>query len=125
MSKPNPLKQIVAKQKKGEPVGIYSACSANEYVIEAALECAKRDNACVLIEATANQVDQNGGYTGMKPADFKAFVMNIADQVGVDKDRIFLGGDHLGPLTFASKNEAEAMADAKEQIGRASCRERV
>ena len=64
MSKHNPLKQIVAKQKKGEPVGIYSACSANEYVIEAALECAKRDNACVLIEATANQVDQNGGYTG-------------------------------------------------------------
>ncbi len=116
MSKPNPLKQIVAKQKKGEPVGIYSACSANEYVIEAALECAKRDNACVLIEATANQVDQNGGYTGMKPADFKAFVMNIADQVGVDKDRIFLGGDHLGPLTFASKNEAEAMADAKELV---------
>ncbi len=116
MSKPNPLKQIVAKQKKGEPVGIYSACSANEYVIEAALECAKRDNACVLIEATANQVDQNGGYTGMKPADFKAFVMNIAEQVGVDKDRIFLGGDHLGPLTFASKNEAEAMADAKELV---------
>ena len=116
MSKPNPLKQIVAKQKKGEPVGIYSACSANEYVIEAALECAKRDNACVLIEATANQVDQNGGYTGMKPADFKAFVMNIADKVGVDKDRIFLGGDHLGPLTFASKNEAEAMADAKELV---------
>lgn len=116
MSKPNPLKQIVAKQKKGEPVGIYSACSANEYVIEAALECAKRDNACVLIEATANQVDQNGGYTGMKPADFKAFVMGIADKVGVDKDRIFLGGDHLGPLTFASKNEAEAMADAKELV---------
>ena len=116
MSKPNPLKQIVAKQKKGEPVGIYSACSANEYVIEAALECAKRDNACVLIEATANQVDQNGGYTGMKPVDFKAFVMNIADKVGVDKDRIFLGGDHLGPLTFASKNEAEAMADAKELV---------
>lgn len=80
------------------------------------LECAKRDNACVLIEATANQVDQNGGYTGMKPADFKAFVMNIADKVGVDKDRIFLGGDHLGPLTFASKNEAEAMADAKELV---------
>lgn len=116
MSKPNPLKQIVAKQKNGEPVGIYSACSANEYVIEAALECAKRDNACVLIEATANQVDQNGGYTGMKPVDFKAFVMKIADKVGMNKDRIFLGGDHLGPLTFASKNEAEAMADAKELV---------
>lgn len=72
MSKPNPLKQIVAKQKKGEPVGIYSACSANEYVIEAALECAKRDNACVLIEATANQVDQNGGLYWYETSRFQS-----------------------------------------------------
>ncbi len=116
MSKPNPLKQIVVKQKQGEAVGIYSACSANEYVIEAALECAKRDNACVLIEATANQVDQNGGYTGMTPADFKAFVSAIADKVGFSMERVFLGGDHLGPLTVASKPEAEAMAYAKELV---------
>ena len=52
MPNTNPLKQIVIKQKKGEPVGIYSCCSANDYVIEAALEKAKRDNSCVLIEAT-------------------------------------------------------------------------
>ena len=105
----NPLKQIIAKQKAGEAVGIYSACSANSYVIEAAIECAKRDNSCVLIEATANQVDQNGGYTGMKPADFRDFVFGIAKKVGFTTDRIFLGGDHLGPLTFASKPEAEAI----------------
>lgn len=112
----NPLKQIIAKQKAGEAVGIYSACSANSYVIEAAIECAKRDNSCVLIEATANQVDQNGGYTGMKPVDFRNFVYEIAEKVGFTTDRIFLGGDHLGPLTFASKPEAEAMADARELI---------
>ena len=112
----NPLKQIIAKQKAGEAVGIYSACSANSYVIEAAIECAKRDNSCVLIEATANQVDQNGGYTGMKPADFRDFVYEIAKKVDFTTDRIFLGGDHLGPLTFASKPEAEAMADARELV---------
>ncbi len=112
----NPLKQIVSQQKKGEAVGIYSCCSANEYVIEAAMECAKRDNSCVLIESTANQVDQNGGYTGMKPADFKDFVMQIAEKVDFDKNRVFLGGDHLGPLTFASKNETEAMAEARELV---------
>ena len=112
----NPLKQIIAKQKAGEAVGIYSACSANSYVIEAAIECAKRDNSCVLIEATANQVDQNGGYTGMKPVDFRNFVYEIAEKVGFTTDRIFLGGDHLGPLTFASKPEAEAMADARELV---------
>lgn len=116
MPKTNPLKKIVEKQKRGEPVGIYSCCSANDYVIEAALECVKRDNSCVLIEATANQVDQNGGYTGMKPADFRDFVYEKADAIGVDKDRIFLGGDHLGPLTFASQDEEEAMKNSAELV---------
>ena len=63
MPQANPLKQIVVKQKEGKPVGIYSCCSANDYVIEAALECVKRDDSCVLIEATANQVDQNGAWS--------------------------------------------------------------
>lgn len=116
MPQTNPLKQIVTKQKKGEPVGIYSCCSANDYVIEAALMRAKEENSCVLIEATANQVDQNGGYTGMKPQDFHDFVMHKADQIGFDKSRVFLGGDHLGPLTFAGKPEAEAMKDAEELV---------
>ena len=112
----NPLKRIVDKQKAGQAVGIYSCCSANVYVIEAALECAKRDDSCVLIEATANQVDQNGGYTGMKPADFRDFVYALAEKVGVSKDRIFLGGDHLGPLTVVDRNETEAMEYAKRLV---------
>lgn len=116
MSKANPLKQIVVKQKNNEAVGIYSACSANEFVIEAALVRAKEDNAVVLIEATANQCDQNGGYTGMKPIDFKCFVYKIADKVGLDRDKIFLGGDHLGPLTWTALNEKEAMENSTELI---------
>ncbi|MGX8852393.1 class II D-tagatose-bisphosphate aldolase, non-catalytic subunit [Amedibacillus sp. YH-ame10] len=112
----NPLKRIIEKQKAGIPIGIYSACSANAYVIQAAMECAKRDDSCVLIEATANQVDQNGGYTGMTPLDFKAFVLDIAKKAGMDEDRIFLGGDHLGPLTFASLPEKEAMEMSCELV---------
>lgn len=116
MPQTNPLKQIVTKQKNGQPVGIYSCCSANDYVIEAVLERAKQENSCVLIEATANQVDQNGGYTGMKPQDFYNFVMKKAEQIGFDKSRVFLGGDHLGPLTFAGKPENEAMLDSEELV---------
>ena len=112
----NPLKKIVELQKQGKNVGIYSVCSANGYVIEAALKRGMSDGSCVLIESTANQCDQNGGYTGMKPADFKRFVLDIAEKNGFDKDRIFLGVDHLGPLTFAYKDESEAMADAEELI---------
>lgn len=112
----NPLKKIVELQKQGKNVGIYSACSANEYVIEAVMKRGISDSSCVLIESTANQCDQNGGYTGMTPADFKKFVFEIADRSGFDRSRIFLGGDHLGPLTFAFKDEPEAMADAEELI---------
>ena len=116
MPQANPLKQIVVKQKEGKPVGIYSCCSANDYVIEAALECVKRDDSCVLIEATANQVDQNGGYTGMTPKDFREFVLKKAKAIGVDESRIVLGGDHLGPLTFAALPEKEAMEKAEELV---------
>lgn len=116
MTVQNPLKQIVVKQKAGEPVAVYSACSANEYVIQAVIERAKKDNSVVCIEATANQCDQNGGYTGMTPLDFRNFVYDFADQAGFDRNRIFLGGDHLGPLTWTHLNEAEAMANAEELI---------
>ena len=63
----NPLKKIVELQKQGKNVGIYSVCSANGYVIEAAFKRGLSDGSCVLIESTANQCDQNGGYTGMTP----------------------------------------------------------
>ncbi|MEG0822991.1 MAG: class II D-tagatose-bisphosphate aldolase, non-catalytic subunit [Erysipelotrichaceae bacterium] len=116
MNKLNPLKELVTKQKANKHVGIYSACSANEYVIKAVLKRGKSDNSCVLIEATANQCDQNGGYTGMKPIDFKNFVFKIAKEVGFDTNKLFLGGDHLGPLTWSKLNEKEAMINSKELI---------
>lgn len=112
----NPLKQLVVKQKEGKAIGVYSACSANEYVIEATLERGKADNSCVLIESTANQCDHNGGYTGMTPLDFKKFVMSFAKKVGFDTSKLFLGGDHLGPLTYAHLDEKEAMENAEEVI---------
>ncbi len=112
----NALTKIVAIQKSGKAVGIYSACSANSFVIEAVLKKGLEDNSCVLIESTANQCDQFGGYTGMKPVDFKNYVYEIADKLGFDKNKIFLGGDHLGPLTWTSLNEKEAMANSEVLI---------
>lgn len=52
----------------------------------------------------------------MKPVDFKNFVHTIADQIGFDKSKLFLGGDHLGPLTWTSLNEAEAMKNSEVLI---------
>ena len=90
----------IARHKAGEPCGIFSVCSAHPLVIEAALVHAVRHEALfILIEATSNQVNQDGGYTGMKPAQFCDFVRRIADRAGLSLDRLVLGGDHLGPVT--------------------------
>ena len=112
----NALTKIVEIQKSNKAVGIYSACSANSFVIEAVLKKGLEDNSCVLIESTANQCDQFGGYTGMKPLDFKNYVYSIADKLGFDKNKIFLGGDHLGPLTWTNLNEEEAMKNSEVLI---------
>lgn len=112
----NPLKELINRKNKGEAVGIYSACSANEYVLQAVIEKAAKTNSVALIEATANQCDQNGGYTGMTPKDFRNYCLDLAKEAGLSEDRLFLGGDHLGPLTWTHLNEAEAMENAKVLI---------
>ncbi len=75
-----PLLDIVARHKRGQAVGIYSLCSAHPWVIEAAMHEAKASASPLLIEATCNQVNQFGGYTGMTPAGFRRFVETIAER---------------------------------------------
>ena len=65
------MKDIIARHKAGEHLGICSVCSAHPMVIEAALRFDAHSDNKVLIEATSNQVNQFGGYTGMRPADFR------------------------------------------------------
>lgn len=112
----NRLLDIVELQKQNKAVGIYSCCSSNKFVIQSCIQASKKNNSLLLIESTANQVDQYGGYTGMKPEDFKLFVYKLADDLGFDREKIILGGDHLGPLTFASKTEDEAMREARQLV---------
>ncbi|HSD30118.1 MAG TPA: class II D-tagatose-bisphosphate aldolase, non-catalytic subunit, partial [Vicinamibacteria bacterium] len=71
------LREVVRAQKRGLPLGIYSVCSANPFVLEAAMLQAKADGSPVLIEATSNQVNPEGGYTGRTPLDFVRFVKDL------------------------------------------------
>ena len=112
----NPLKIMIEKRQKGESAGIASYCTANEFALEAALLRAKQTNTAVLIEATANQVNQFGGYTGMKPVDFMNKVLSLAEKIGIDKNQVILAGDHLGPLTWQNEPEKSAMEKAKELV---------
>ncbi|MFQ6242576.1 D-tagatose-bisphosphate aldolase, class II, non-catalytic subunit [Sinorhizobium meliloti] len=98
------------------PRGITSVCSAHPLVIEAALRRAAREGQVVLLEATCNQVNQEGGYTGMTPADFRRFVEHIAETIAFPVEHIILGGDHLGPNPWRTLAADEAMARAEVMI---------
>lgn len=110
------LADLPRRHARGERTGITSVCSAHPLVIEAALRQGKEDEAAVLIEATCNQVNQEGGYTGMTPADFRRFVEAIADRVGFARDRLILGGDHLGPNPWKHLPPEEALSRARTMV---------
>ena len=110
------LTEILAANRAGRAAGVYAVCSAHPVALEAALLQARRDGAPVLIEATANQVNQFGGYTGMRPADFRARVEALARTAGLSPGSIVLGGDHLGPVCWTRETARTAMAKAHELV---------
>jgi D-tagatose-1,6-bisphosphate aldolase subunit GatZ/KbaZ len=110
------LSDVVARHKGGQAVGVYALCSAHPTVIASALREAQAAGTELLLEATSNQVNQFGGYTGMRPAEFVRFVRDIAAPLGFAEDRIWLGGDHLGPNAWRSEPAESAMAKAAEMI---------
>ncbi|WP_399880605.1 D-tagatose-bisphosphate aldolase, class II, non-catalytic subunit [Streptomyces sp. BBFR51] len=111
-----PLDDLVRRQKDGEPRGITSVCSAHPLVIEAAALQALASGGQLLVEATSNQVDQYGGYTGMRPDDFRSLVHDTAARHGLPSDRVILGGDHLGPNRWRGRPPHEAMAEAEDLV---------
>jgi len=110
------LTSLAPSRRSGAPIGITSVCSAHPLVIRAGARHAARHGLPLLIEATCNQVNQFGGYTGMRPADFVALVQRIADEEGLDRTQIILGGDHLGPNPWRKEPADAAMAKAEAMV---------
>ena len=110
------FRSMIQSQKQGEAAGICSVCSAHPMVIEAAMEYALEHDRPLLLEATANQINQLGGYMGMIPSEFRDIVFGIADKVGLPRASLILGGDHLGPIIWNGENEETAMPMAEELV---------
>ena len=106
------LLSLPALHAAGDRKGITSVCSAHPTVIEAALIEAAATHQFALIEATCNQVNQDGGYTGMTPLAVRAFVLNIAKTLNFPASKILFGGDHLGPNPWRKLPADQAMAKA-------------
>jgi D-tagatose-1,6-bisphosphate aldolase subunit GatZ/KbaZ len=106
------MRRLLQENRAGKRKGIYSVCSANRLVLEAAFMQAAHDRSSLLIEATCNQVNQEGGYTGLTPAQFRDYVHAIAQYIGFPIERVILGGDHLGPNPWRNQSAAVAMEKA-------------
>jgi D-tagatose-1,6-bisphosphate aldolase subunit GatZ/KbaZ len=112
----DPLGDLVARHKAVGSGGITSVCSAHPLVLQAAMIHGRETGRPVLIEATSNQVDQTGGYTGLRPEDFRELVLEIVRGVGVPESQVVLGGDHLGPNRWRELDGDAAMAQADELV---------
>ena len=111
-----PLDGLVARNRAGEAVGLPSYCTAHPETLAAILRCYRDDDAPVLIEATCNQVNPSGGYTGLTPAAFRRLVEGIAGAQGVAPGRLILGGDHLGPNPWKADRAEVAMDRARAMV---------
>jgi len=115
-STPSPVQQIVQAHRRGAAVGLYSVCCSHPLVLRAAMRVALSHDTPLLVEATSNQVDQFGGYTGMTPAGFRDYLLQLAREQAFPVHRLILGGDHLGPNAWQREAAATAMAHAERLI---------
>ncbi len=110
----HPLIHLKNMHLSGRTGGMVAVCASHPMVLLAAMELAAAGTHPLLVEATANQVNQYGGYTGMTPADFCAFLRRLSGSVGFPFEKIIIGADHLGPHSWRNETAASAMAKAAE-----------
>ena len=110
------IKNLIHKNLSGENIGLPSFCSSNSYVLECSLNFAAEQNIPIVIEATCNQVNQEGGYTGKTPKIFQNWLEKLANENRLPKKNLILGGDHLGPNPWKAENLETAMDKARTLV---------
>jgi D-tagatose-1,6-bisphosphate aldolase subunit GatZ/KbaZ len=103
---------------EGRRGGLVSICSARREVLESVFELLKQGDSVLLVEATSNQVNQFGGYTGMTPEAFARHVRGLAVACAFPAERLLLGADHLGPYAWRGEPSGSAMAKAVDLVRR-------
>jgi D-tagatose-1,6-bisphosphate aldolase subunit GatZ/KbaZ len=110
------LQELIRRNRRGEKVGAFAVCSAHPSVIAAAVQQAVEDESVLHVESTSSQVNQLGGYTGLTPSEFAEFVYSAGQEAGLSRDRVLLGGDHLGPYPWRDQPSKVAMHHACELV---------
>jgi D-tagatose-1,6-bisphosphate aldolase subunit GatZ/KbaZ len=114
--KTNFLLELRNDHLSGRRGGRVAICSSRREVLEAAVELAMSRDDHLLVEVTANQVNQYGGYSGMTPAAFASEIDRLALAMGFPRSRILLGADHLGPYIWRNEPVEKAMRKSLELV---------
>ena len=107
---------LVPQYQNDTLTGITSICSEPPLVLSAALQHGHKTGATVLIEATCNQANHLGGYTGLEPSNFAALVTELARLEHCPATQTILVGDHLGPNPWYEQPIKDAMHEAKKKM---------
>jgi len=100
----------------GIPRTIFAACPNSPTVIRASLQAAKRNNAPIYFAATLNQIDCDGGYTGMTQEDFVRTVRFETERVNFTGP-VIIAIDHGGPwLKDRQRTEKWSVEDAMNGV---------
>jgi D-tagatose-1,6-bisphosphate aldolase subunit GatZ/KbaZ len=84
------------EEETGVPRTIFAACPNSIAVIKASLRAAKRNNAPIKFAATLNQVDSDGGYTGLTQQQFVKTIRQEANSINFTGP-VIVAIDHGGP----------------------------
>ena len=104
------------RERTGIPRTIFAACPNSPTVIRASLRAAKRNNAPIYFAATLNQIDCDGGYTGMTQEDFVRTVRFETERVNFTGP-VIIAIDHGGPwLKDRQRTEKWSVKDAMDGV---------
>ena len=95
---------------------IFAACPNSPAVISASIRAAKRNNAPIYFAATLNQIDCDGGYTGMTQAEFTRMIRFEVERVHFTGP-VIVAIDHGGPwLKDKQRTEKWSVKDAMDGV---------
>lgn len=113
------LGELRSDHLAGRRRGLVSICSAHPDVLTVAMQASLEGGpGALLVEVTANQVNQFGGYTGLTPDAFVSAVNRLAGATGFPVERLIVGADHLGPYVWRSEPAESALGRCEELVRR-------
>jgi D-tagatose-1,6-bisphosphate aldolase subunit GatZ/KbaZ len=114
------IRRLIELRGQGTYVTLLAVCPNSAAVTEAAVKVAAANRMPMLLAATLNQVDRDGGYTGWAPGQFVARVGEYARRYHWDGP-LYPCLDHGGPWlkdahTLARLSLSETMTEVKASL---------